>query len=255
MKRAVIGATVVSTLALALSLVSLIGGASSEVEDVGPDHRGDAAALVSRISALEKRLDALASRQTDPAGPAEETGPAQPNTSPTREEIAGMVDERSRDAILGTLGRIRLAPDRLPKNVREVATGLIPGSPIVGAELRRRNGQDAYRLRVRFDDENYDIRITGDARVLRAEVPAVNAPKVVNDAVRKAVPGIDYYWMTLEMDDDEGGYVYDIEGKVGKSKCEILVTPKGRVIEIDGPKGKKRFERPAVEEGAAGQVF
>jgi len=259
MKKAVIGATAVSILALVLSIVSLLSGAPSEVEDAGPEREGDVEehmrGLNERIAALEERLDALASKQTDLAGQPEKTRPAQSQATLTPKEIAKLVDERSRDAILDTLGRIRMRPDKLPKNVREVATGLIPGSPIVGAELRRRDGQDVYRLRTRFDDENYDIRIAADARVLRAEIPAVNAPKVVNEAVKKAVPGIDYYWMTLEMDNDEGGYVYDVEGKVDKKKYDVLVTPDGHVIEVDGPGGKKRFERGDAPEGGAGQAF
>jgi len=259
MKKAVIGAAAVAILALILSLVSLTSGAPGEVKEVVPEREGAVeehmAGLNQRISALEKRLDTLASRQTDLAGQIARTRPAQSNATLTRDEIARIVDERSRDAILGTLGRIRMRPDKLPKNVREAATGLIPGSPIVGAELRRRNGQDAYRLRVRFDDENYDVRIAGDARVLMAEIPAVHAPKVVNDAVKKAVPGIDYYWMTLEMDNDEGGYVYDVEGEVGRKKYDVLVAPDGHVIEVDGPGGKKRFERAGAPEGATGQVF
>jgi hypothetical protein len=166
-----------------------------------------------------------------------------------------MIDKRSRDAMVRALGKIRLAPGELPKNVREVATGLIPGSPIVRVELRSRDGQEEYRLKTRFDGEDYDIRILGDTQVLKAEIPAIHAPQVVRDSVAKAVPGISFYWMTYEMDKGEGQYVYDVEGKVGRKKYDIIVAPDGRVIEVDGPGGKTRFEDPPAQGAGGEQTF
>jgi hypothetical protein len=253
MRKPVIAAIAVSVLALVLSLLFLSSGTPNSAEDVG--NAGDDALveLNRRVSALEERLNALDPAQPDPAGPVEKTGPAQPDATLTGEQVTEMVDTRICDALLRTMGRMRLTPDMLPENVREAATGLIPGSPIVSVELRSGGDQREYRFKTRFDGEDYDIRILGDAQVLRAEVPAVHAPGVVNDAVAKAVPGIDFYWMTLRMAGDDGQLVYDVEGKVKRRKYRVLVTPDGHVVGINGPDGKTRFERPPPRQPEAVQ--
>ena len=247
MRKLAAGARVLGAVALVLSIIAL-AVAARVTADAGRARDEAAKRLAQQVTSLEAQVKTLAAR-------ADELD-RRPATAPAAEaldadEVRRIVDERAREAVARATGRARLTPDELPAPVAAAARKVLEGAEIASVEQRSRDGRTEFRMRARLGGHEYDLRIQPDGGILQAEMPPDRAPQVVRDAVAKAAPGITLHQVQLEMDAEEGRMVYDVEGRSDAGKFDILVTPDGHLIEVEGPEGKVRFDVPPPAADAA----
>jgi uncharacterized membrane protein YkoI len=256
MKNLTVGAIVISVLALVLSIVALVPAAPEEEQDSGQDPRCAEAVdqLAAKVASLEEGIALLESSQRAIATQlAERTSAAAKSSAPglAPGELEKLIDERMRDAVLRSTGKARLEPEQIPEAVSAAAKGILGGGKIVRAELRQRHGRTEYRLKAALGGEQYDLKLLPTGEVLEAEMPPGREPEPVRTAAAAAVRGIKIEQVVLEFDKDVGGQVYDVEGRAGGANYDMIVTPEGHVVEIDGPGGKTRFPLKPAAGGAA----
>ena len=68
------------------------------------------------------------------------------------------------------------------------------------------------------------------------------APEAIRETAMRVAGGFRIREVKLEEDRDEGGQVYDVEGKADGKEYDLIIALDGRLIEVDGPDGKKRFD-------------
>ncbi len=66
---------------------------------------------------------------------------------------------------------------------------------------------------------------------MEVEIPLSEVPDVVMQAALAAVPGITL--KEAEMDSEDGGLTYDLEGVLDGVEYEIEVSPDGEVLEVE----------------------
>jgi uncharacterized membrane protein YkoI len=126
----------------------------------------------------------------------------------------------------------KVAPDKLPKPVRDAMTAKFPDAKVKTATKEADGGESFYEIAFTFKDHRYAVEITpaGAFRVIDRELDAKELPTAVAAAVDRAYPKaritlieevtrkdkIEYYEVTLVTAD--------------RKEVEATVDPRGKIL-------------------------
>ena len=98
----------------------------------------------------------------------------------------------------------------------------------------------------RLGRKKYDLRIAADGTVLEADLPLALVPRIITDAARNAVPGIDLD-NDAKLETRDGEHVYEIDGDVGDRDYELRISAAGVVLRIEADGERQELEPKEVE--------
>ncbi len=126
-----------------------------------------------------------------------------------------------------------IALSEVPEVVIAAAKKAVKGIVLTKAEKETTDDGVIYEVGGTAKKKAYDLSISSDGEVLSIEVEVAlsDVPKKVIAAAKKAVPGIEL--TKAEKEKTKKGVFYELEGKLGDKEYEILITPAGKVIEIE----------------------
>jgi hypothetical protein len=150
--------------------------------------------------------------------------------------VAGLV-------LLATVARadekpMKIAPDKLPKKVKDAINKRFPGAKITSAEKEIEGGKVVYDIELTQKGREYEMDIQENGTVIEIEkqVFLKDVPKAITNAIKAKYPKAkikevmevnkvkgkketpDHYEVTLTMDDKDFEVVVSLDGKSVKSE-------------------------------------
>ena len=143
-----------------------------------------------------------------------------------------------------------LPPELAPQLVRDAVLTAVPGIKLTRVELDIDDGEVVFNVDGRLGKKKIELRIAADGTVLNAELPLALVPRVILQAARNAVPGIDLD-DEVDLKTRDGEVVYDFKGEVGDQDYELRISEAGVVlrVEVDGELQKIEPQEVAPQEG------
>jgi len=120
--------------------------------------------------------------------------------------------------------------DALPEAVRKMALAKAPGAEITGAERELQSGGEAWEVKLRFEDRDWEDVIREDGTVLEVEkeLRREEAPAVVLTAAAEAVPGAAF--RSVELITHGKQEEYHVKQTRDGASYKIVLAADGRVI-------------------------
>ncbi|UCC94361.1 MAG: PepSY-like domain-containing protein [Candidatus Omnitrophota bacterium] len=125
----------------------------------------------------------------------------------------------------------------VPQEVIDAAKEEIPGIKLIEAEMvTTDDGRTFYEIEGKLGREVYELKIKPEGKVLFAghekEIRLYKVPERVIAAAKRRVKGIRVI-EAEKITKMNGEILYEIEGRVKGQTYELLITPKGKIIETD----------------------
>ena len=132
----------------------------------------------------------------------------------------------------------KIAPDKLPKKIKDAIQGRFPGAEVTSAEKEKEKGEIVFDIELKHEGRKYEMDIKEDGTI--AEIEKEIASKDVPEAITKAVKG-KYPKATIKevmevnkvKGNEEKPEHYEITIENGKKTQEIIVSLDGKSVKAE----------------------
>ncbi|MFL5340801.1 MAG: PepSY domain-containing protein [Gemmataceae bacterium] len=135
----------------------------------------------------------------------------------------------------------KIAPDKLPKAIKDAVMGRFPNAEITGAEKEKEDGKVMFDIELKHDGRKYEMDIAEDGTIIEIEkeVFSKDVPKAINDAVKGKYPNAtikEVMEVNKVKDRKETPAHYEITIEDGGKKMEVIVSLDGKSVKKEGEK-------------------
>ncbi len=133
----------------------------------------------------------------------------------------------------------KIAPDKLPKKIKDAIQGRFPGAQVTSAEKEKENGEIVFDIELKHEGRKYEMDIKEDGTIaeIEKEVASKDAPEAITKAVKQKYPKAtikEIMEVNKVTGKEEKPIHYEVTIEIeGKSK-EIVVSLDGKTVKGEG---------------------
>ena len=135
----------------------------------------------------------------------------------------------------------KIAPDKLPKAIKDAVMGRFPNAEITSAEKEKEDGKVMFDIELKHEGRKYEMDIAEDGTIIEIEkeVFSKDVPKAITDAVKAKYPNAtikEVMEVNKVKEKKETPDHYEVTIEDSGKKMEVIVSLDGKTVKKEGEK-------------------